>query len=183
MSDWRGALDSPGRVRHILGAMSGAALASVEESIEILRRSRRVAVLGIKPESRRGAAAYWVPDMLQRLGYEIVPVPVRYPEVTEILGQPVVRSLRALPRPVDVVNVFLRPEEVLVHVGELLALRPPVVWFQSGCLEPAGAQALVAAGVVVVHDCIACRRATIQPTTAPLPGQREGAAGRSEVTP
>lgn len=128
-------------------------------------------MLGIKPASRRSAAAYWVPDMLQRLSYEIVPVPVRYAEVVEILGRPVVRDLRALPGPIDVVNVFLEPEHVAVHLDALLALQPPVVWFQSGCLDAASAESLLAAGIVVVHDCIACRRATIRPVTTPLPGQ------------
>lgn len=148
------------------------ALATVEASLEILHRARRVAVLGIKPESRRAAAGHWVPLMLQQLGYEIVPVPVRYPEVTHILGQPVVRRLRELPAPVDIVNVFLRPEQVAAHLDDLLAARPAVVWFQSGCLDPTSAQTLLDAGSVVIHDCIACRRATIQPSYAPLAGQR-----------
>lgn len=151
--------------------MSAPKLATVEESLEILRDARRIAVLGIKPESRKAAAGFWVPDMLQRLGYEIFPVPVRYPEVREILGRPVVRGLRALPVAVDIVSVFRKPAEVPEHLDELLAVRPPVVWFQSGCLEFASAEALVAAGIVVVHDCIACRRATIRPAYAPLPGQ------------
>lgn len=151
--------------------MSSLALATVAESREILRRSRRIAVLGIKPESRRSAAAYWVPDMLQRLGYEIFPVPVGDPGVTQILGRPVVPGLRALATPVDIVSVFRKPEHVPAHLDDLLAIRPPVVWFQSGCLNPASAEVLVGAGVVVVHDCIACRRAAIQPSSAPLPGQ------------
>lgn len=59
------------------------------------------------------------------------------------------------------------------HLESLLALHPPVVWFQSGCLDPTSADTLLAADITVVHDCIACRRATIHPTTAPLPGQLE----------
>lgn len=171
---------TPGRgaPRHARGSATcwavPARFASVEESLEILRSARRIAVLGIKPESRKSAAGYWVPDMLQRLGYAVFPVPVRYPEVTEILGRPVVRDLRDLPVAVDIVNVFRKPEEVAGHLEELLAVRPPVVWFQSGCLDFASAEALVAAGIVVVHDCIACRRATIQPSFAPLPGQSAG---------
>lgn len=150
--------------------MSQPVLASVEESLEILKRARRIAVLGIKPESRKSAAGYWVPDMLQRLGYEIVPVPVRYPEATEILGRAVVRDLRAVAG-VDILNVFLRPDQVAQYVDVMIEARPRVVWFQSGCLDMACAAELVAAGMVVVHDCIACRRATIQPSHAPLPGQ------------
>src|SRR5690242_17576394 len=62
----------------------------------LLRRTRRIAVLGIKtPES--GQPAYYVPLAALRAGYEIVPVPVYYPEVTEILGQPVYRRLADVP--------------------------------------------------------------------------------------
>ena len=137
----------------------------------ILRRSRTIAVLGIKPESRRELAAYWIPEYLASVGYEIVPVPVYYPEVVEILGTRVVRSLRELSRP-DIVSVFRKPEHVAQHLDDLLALAPPVVWFQSGCLDLDAARTLSSANIDVVHDCIACRRAAIAPSTAPLDGQR-----------
>ncbi len=67
----------------------------------LVRRVRRVAVLGIKPESRRARAAFYVPRYLQRSGLEVVPVPVYYPEVMEILGEPVYRSSASgtMPRP------------------------------------------------------------------------------------
>src|SRR5688572_30121183 len=62
----------------------------------VLRRARTIAVLGIKPESRREKAAHWIPEYLASVGYEIIPVPIYYPEVSEILGRSVVRSLRTL---------------------------------------------------------------------------------------
>ncbi|MEO1229302.1 MAG: hypothetical protein AAFZ18_10385 [Myxococcota bacterium] len=49
---------------------------------------------------------------------------------------------------------------------------PTVAWFQSGLLDCESAEAMIEVGMTVVHDCIACRRATISPTTEALPGQR-----------
>ena len=54
---------------------------------EALTTSKRIAVLGIKPESRSHKPAFTVPQYLQAHGYEIVPVPVYYPDITHILGQ------------------------------------------------------------------------------------------------
>ena len=58
---------------------------------EALRNSRRLAILGIKPEDHSTQPAHYVPAFLQRSGWEVLPVPVYYPDVTEILGQPVRR--------------------------------------------------------------------------------------------
>lgn len=78
-----------------------------------------------------------------------------YPEVTEILSKPVTRSLGELtPRSVDILDVFRRPEDVPVHVDEILALRPGLVWFQSGCLDRSSAERLQEAGIPVAHACI-----------------------------
>lgn len=118
----------------------------------VVRGLRRVAVLGIKTEAQRGQPAYYVPEYLQEQGIEIVPVPVYYPEVTRILGEPVYRSLAAVPGEVDLVDVFRRPQDIDQHVDELIAKRPKVVWFQSGIRNDAAAARLVAAGIDVVQD-------------------------------
>src|SRR4051812_21089395 len=77
----------------------------------LLRRTKRIAVLGIKtPET--GQPAYYVPEYAQRAGYEIIPVPVYFPDVTEILGAPVLRTVAAIAGPVDMVNVFRRPKDI-----------------------------------------------------------------------
>ena len=56
----------------------------------VIDATRRIAVLGIKIDPDQ--PAYFVPEYAQRAGFEIVPVPVYYPEVTEILGEPVYRT-------------------------------------------------------------------------------------------
>ncbi len=92
------------------------------------------------------------PRYAQQAGYEIVPVPVYYPEVTEILGAPVYRRLADVPGPVDLVNVFRRPSDLPAHLDDLLAARPRAVWLQSGIRHDAVAESLARAGIAVVQD-------------------------------
>ena len=117
----------------------------------LLERTRRVAVLGIKtPES--GQPAYYVAEYAKRAGYEIVPVPVYYPDVTEILGRPVYRTVPAVAAPVEMVNVFRRPRDIPPHVQDILAARPRVVWLQLGIRHDEAAETWAKAGIQVVQD-------------------------------
>ena len=117
----------------------------------LLERTRRIAVLGIKTPDT-GAPAYYVPEYAQQAGYEIVPVPVYYPELTELLGEPVHRTLAAIPGGVDMVNVFRRPKDIPAHVDDILAARPSSVWFQLGIRHDGVAEQLARAGIDVVQD-------------------------------
>src|SRR5437867_11907979 len=119
---------------------------------QILRECRRIAVLGIKPESRAGAPAFFVPEYMLRQGYDVVPVPVYYPDVVEILGRRVYRSLRDVPGPIDMVNVFRRPRDIPPHVVDILAVKPLVVWLQLGITQDEAAETLAGAGIRVVQD-------------------------------
>jgi predicted CoA-binding protein len=119
---------------------------------EIVRKIRRIAVLGIKTEQQAGQPAFDVPAYLAQSGIEVVPVPVYYPEVTEILGQPVFRKLVDIPGELDLVDVFRRPQDVSGHLEDLLAKKPKVVWMQLGIREDTVAQRLVDAGIDVVQD-------------------------------
>jgi predicted CoA-binding protein len=117
----------------------------------LLERTRRIAVLGIKiPESRQ--PAYYVAEYAKRAGYDIVPVPVYYPDVTEILGAPVYRTVSAVPGEVDMVNVFRRPRDIDAHVDDILAKAPASVWFQLGIRNDAAAERFARAGIDVVQD-------------------------------
>jgi predicted CoA-binding protein len=119
---------------------------------ELLAETRRVAVLGIKTERQAYQPAFYVPQYLAAAGLEVVPVPVYYPEVTEILGQKVYRKLADVPGPVDMVNVFRRSEDIPPHVEDILAARPKSVWFQSGIRHDQVAEQLARAGIKVVQD-------------------------------
>jgi predicted CoA-binding protein len=118
----------------------------------ILARTRRVAVLGIKTEAQRGQPAFDVAAYLDRVGFEVVPVPVYYPDVTTILGKPVYRRLVDIPGEIDMVDVFRRPADIEQHVDDILAKHPRVVWLQLGIRNDAVAARLEAAGIDVVQD-------------------------------
>jgi len=119
---------------------------------ELLQTTRRIAVLGIKPETHTGQPAYYVPRYMADAGYEIIPVPVYYPEVTEIMGKQVYRDLRDVPGEIDMVNVFRRSEDIPKHTDEILAARPKSVWFQLGIRNDEVAEKLAEAGIKVVQN-------------------------------
>ncbi len=119
---------------------------------DLLRSTRRVAVLGIKTEAQADQAAFYVPSFLAGAGVEVVPVPVYYPDVKEILGKPVYRKLADVPGPVDVVDVFRRPSDVPAHLEDMKAKRPRAVWLQLGIRNDAAAEALAREGILVVQD-------------------------------
>jgi predicted CoA-binding protein len=118
----------------------------------LLAATRTVAVLGIKPESQRGEPAHYVPAYLDAAGFELIPVPVYYPEVTHILGHRVRRSIAEIGHQVDLVNVFRRPADLPAHVDDLVAAAPRAVWLQSGIRNDAVAERLAQAGISVVQD-------------------------------
>ena len=100
-----------------------------EDIDALLRQARRIAVLGIKTEDAARQPAYYVPKYLQDAGLRVIPVPVYYPEAIQILGEPVFRSLAAIPGPIDIVNVFRRPQDIPAHLADILAKKPRAVWF------------------------------------------------------
>jgi predicted CoA-binding protein len=90
-------------------------------------------------------------------------VPVYYPDVTAILGQPVYRRVADVPGPIDLVDVFRRSGDIPPHLDDLLAAKPKAVWFQLGIRNDEVAEALARAGIRVVQDrCLMVdhRRAT-----------------------
>ena len=107
--------------------------------------------MGIKT-AESGQPAFYVPEYAQQAGCEIVPVPVYYPEVSEILGERVYRRLADIPGDIDLVDVFRRPKDIPPHVDDILAKRPKAVWFQSGITNDEAAERLARAGIDVVQD-------------------------------
>lgn len=127
-------------------------LSSNEEIRDLLIATKTIAVLGIKPESHSGQPAFYVPKYMAEHGYDIIPVPVYYPEVTEILGKPVYRDLRKVPGEIDMLNVFRRSEDIPKHTLEILEKKPKAVWFQLGIRNDEIAERLAEAGIKVVQD-------------------------------
>ena len=121
---------------------------------EVVRTSRTIAVVGLsrKPERpSHGVAAY-----LQRAGYRIIPV---NPAGGVTLGEPVypdLRSAAAAAGPIDIVNIFRRSEYIPALLGQLLEVRPRLVWMQQGIRHAETARQLETAGIMVVMDrCLA----------------------------
>jgi uncharacterized protein len=119
---------------------------------ELIAQSRRIAVLGIKTERQEFQPAFYVPQYLVKAGFDVVPVPVYFPEVIEILGRTVYRRLSDIPGKVDLVDVFRRSHDIDAHVEDILTKKPAAVWFQSGIRNDAVAEKLARGGIKVVQD-------------------------------
>jgi uncharacterized protein len=123
-----------------------------DQIAQIWKDVKRIAVLGIKTEAQSGQPAFYVPEYLHRAGYDVIPVPVYFPDATVILGKHVYRKLADIPGGVDMVNVFRRPVDVPPHVDDILAAKPKVVWMQSGIRHEEAARRFAEAGILVVQD-------------------------------
>lgn len=116
----------------------------------VIGETRRIAVIGIKIDPEQ--PAHFVPEYAQRKGFTIVPVPVYYPDVTEILGERVYRRVADIPDEVDMVNVFRRGHDVPPHVDDIIAKKPKSVWMQLGITNAEAAERLARAGIDVIQD-------------------------------
>lgn len=119
---------------------------------DLLARTRRIAVLGMRTEDHAYKPAFYVPQYLVSAGLEVIPVPVHHPEATSILGQKVYHKLVDIPGEVDLVDVFRRAEDINGHLEDILLKIPKAVWFQSGIRNDVAAEQLARAGIKVVQD-------------------------------
>ena len=127
-------------------------LTSDSQIRELLDTIRTVAVLGARPASMSHKAAFYVPQALQQMGLAIRPVVVHEHQDHQILGEPVHRRLADVPGPIDLVDVFRRPQDLPPHLDDILASRPRAVWLQSGIRHDAFAERLAREGIQVVQD-------------------------------
>ncbi len=134
------------------GAREGASSvmssqAQQDDALAILKDARTVAVVGLSPDPSR--PSHVVASYLKRQGYRIIPV---NPTVSEVLGERSYPDLRSVPEPVDVVDVFRRPEHVPAIVEEAIAIGAKAVWLQEGVVHEEAAQRARQAGLRVVMD-------------------------------
>ena len=94
----------------------------------------------------------WASGMRPERRSVSVPVPVYFPDVTEILGEKVYSTLAAIPGPIDMVNLFRRPRDLAPHLDDILAKKPKSVWLQLGIRDDSFARKLAEAGIDVVQD-------------------------------
>src|SRR5579862_1718560 len=118
---------------------------------EILTGSPTVAVLGIQREPDK--AAFYVPEYLHDEGYRVIGVNPKFTDET-LFGERVRALLRDIKAPVDLVDVFRRPDAIVEHVDDILAMapRPKVVWFQLGIRNDEAARQLEQVGILVVQN-------------------------------
>lgn len=117
----------------------------------LLEGARTIAVLGASARPNR--AGHYVPLYLQEQGFDLLPVNPQYLG-EELFGRPCVGALADLRRPVDIVDVFRRSQDLPGHLADLLAMDPlpRAVWFQLGIRNDPVAEALRQAGIDVVQD-------------------------------
>jgi predicted CoA-binding protein len=124
--------------------------ASATEITDILDNHRVVAVVGLSADPDR--PSYRVARYLQEHGYRIVPV---NPACREILGEKCYATLRDIPFPVEVVDIFRKVEAIPGIVDEAIAVGAKAVWMQQGLEEPAAAHKARQAGLsVVMNRCM-----------------------------
>ena len=109
---------------------------------EILKNSRTVAVVGVSPKEDR--PSYRVASYLKSQGYDMIPV---NPACPEVLGEASYPDLLSVPRPVDVVDIFRRSEDVPLIVEQAIRIKAKVVWMQEGIVNEAAALMAQQAGL------------------------------------
>jgi predicted CoA-binding protein len=116
----------------------------------ILSNAKVIAVVGHSDKPFR--TSYQIAQFLRSVGYQVYPV---NPAVREIDGQPSYPTLKDLPEPVDIVNVFRRSEHLKEIVEEAIAIGAKTVWAQLGVSDHLAAQKAIDAGLNIVMDaCI-----------------------------
>ena len=120
------------------------------DDVEKILAMRVIAVVGCSPKTER--PGHYVAAYLKEQGYRVIPV---NPGHAELLGEKCYPSLSAIPEPVDVVDVFRRPEEVLPVIEEAVKIKAKAVWLQDGITHPQGEALARKAGLLVVsNDCL-----------------------------
>ncbi|WP_347826652.1 CoA-binding protein [uncultured Planktomarina sp.] len=115
----------------------------------ILKSVKTIAMVGASPDKTK--FSYGVLRVLSETGYDMIPVNPR-PGLEEIRGLKVYPSLAAIDRPVDMVEVFRRPEDLMGVAKEAIAISAKVLWGQIGVVDHAAAQLAEEAGMQVVMD-------------------------------
>ncbi|GIW03977.1 MAG: CoA-binding protein [Thermomicrobiales bacterium] len=128
------------------------ATAGAYERLRILTTYKTIAMVGLSDDPYR--PSHFAAIYMQSWGYDIIPVNPRLAGKT-ILGQPVYASLRDIPRPVEIVDIFRRAEDVPPIVEEAIAIGAKVVWMQLGIVNEEAARRAREAGLeVVMNRCV-----------------------------
>ena len=126
---------------------TGKVITEDAEIKAVLEAAKTIAVLGLSPKPDRDS--YRVAEYLKENGFTIIPV---RPAQKEILGEKAYKSLDDINEPVDIIDVFRNPDQVMAHAKEAVRLKPKVFWMQKEIENEAAAQFLTARGIDVIMD-------------------------------
>ncbi len=131
--------------------MKSGQIITKDESIEkILKTTKTIAILGLSPKPERDSNM--VARYLKTKGYTIIPV---RPGQAKILGEKAYASLDDIDHPIDMINVFRNPAQIVPHAHEALRKVPKVFWMQLNIENQEAAELLMAGGIdVVMNRCI-----------------------------
>ncbi|UCD37901.1 MAG: CoA-binding protein [Fidelibacterota bacterium] len=125
-------------------------MTGAETKIETILSMKTIAVVGLSPNEIR--PSHGVARYLLAQGYHIIPVNPGYDEILGLKSYP---SLSVVPEPIDIVDVFRRPEQVLPIAEEAVAIGAKALWLQLGIVNDAAVQLAEKAGLLVVQNrCI-----------------------------
>lgn len=114
---------------------------------QLLHSAQTVAIVGLSDKKER--ASNFVGSYLKSEGYKVIPV---NPLKTEILGEVCYPDLKSIPVPVDIVDIFRRPDECVNIVKEAIAIKAKAIWMQLGIVNREAAELATANGLLVIMD-------------------------------
>lgn len=121
----------------------------MDDAIQVLMNAKTIAVVGL--DAREDREAYRIATFLKAKGYRVVPVPVQQP-ADEVLGEKAYPSLRDIPFPIDLADVFVRSEYTDPIIDDAIAARVPAIWLQLSIRNDEGLSRARAAGMVTTQD-------------------------------
>lgn len=138
--------------------MQPGQIITVDEKIKaILKQAQTIAIVGLSPKVERDSNM--VARYLKAKGYRIIPV---RPGQKELLGEKAYASLDDIEEPVDIVNLFRSPDQIVPHAREALRLKPRAFWMQLNIENQEAADILTAEGIdVVMNRCIKVEHARL----------------------
>jgi uncharacterized protein len=114
---------------------------------KLLHTVKTVAIVGMSDKKER--ASNFVGSYLKSEGYKVIPV---NPMIKEALGEKSYPDLKSIPEPVDVVDIFRRPDEIVQIVKQAIEIKAKVIWMQLQIVNRDAAELATAAGLTVVMD-------------------------------
>ncbi|MEO8539430.1 MAG: CoA-binding protein [bacterium] len=122
----------------------------MDAAVELLKNAKTIAVVGL--DSRTDRVSYRIASYLQQHGYKIIPVHRDQYAADKVLGEKAYSSLKDVPEPIDLVDVFVRSGQTDPVIDDAIAVGAKGVWLQVGIVNDAGLAKAAAAGLVTTQD-------------------------------